>query len=78
MIPTLLTTTSVFIIALIAAHPVDIDGIRELVFGSLGKLKGERDITLGFIDVLRYDFIEKDRSRSIYFTQDWVSLPGGR
>ncbi|KAG4109420.1 hypothetical protein ERO13_1Z050192v2 [Gossypium hirsutum] len=33
--PTLLTTTSVFIIAFIAAPPVDIDGIREPVSGSL-------------------------------------------
>ncbi|KAL3498054.1 hypothetical protein ACH5RR_040786 [Cinchona calisaya] len=40
------------------------------------KLEGERDITLGFVDLLRDDFIEKDRSRGIYFTQDWVSLPG--
>jgi hypothetical protein len=31
MIPTLLTATSVFIIAFIAAPPVDIDGIRKLV-----------------------------------------------
>ena len=35
MIPTLLTATSVFIIAFIAASPVDIDGIREPVSGSL-------------------------------------------
>ncbi|MBA0698177.1 hypothetical protein Goari_021681 [Gossypium aridum] len=35
MIPTLLTATFVFIIALIAAPPVDIDGIRELDFESL-------------------------------------------
>uniref|UniRef100_A0A7N0UC23 Ribulose bisphosphate carboxylase large subunit C-terminal domain-containing protein n=1 Tax=Kalanchoe fedtschenkoi TaxID=63787 RepID=A0A7N0UC23_KALFE len=41
-----------------------------------GKLEGERDIILGFVDLLRDDFIEKDRSRGIYFTQDWVSLPG--
>ena len=34
-IPTLLTATSVFIIAFIAAPPVDIDGIREPVSGSL-------------------------------------------
>jgi 2-polyprenyl-6-methoxyphenol hydroxylase-like FAD-dependent oxidoreductase len=34
MIPTLLTTTSVFIIAFIAAPPVDIDGIREPVSGN--------------------------------------------
>ncbi|KAK6162466.1 hypothetical protein DH2020_002307 [Rehmannia glutinosa] len=30
----------------------------------------------GFVDLLRDDFMEKDRSRGIYFTQDWVSLPG--
>ncbi|MCD9645238.1 hypothetical protein HAX54_034006, partial [Datura stramonium] len=35
MIPTLLTATSVFIIAFIATPPVDIDGIREPVSGSL-------------------------------------------
>ena len=35
MIPTLLTATTVFIVAFIAAPPVDIDGIREPVSGSL-------------------------------------------
>merc|ERR1711976_1038187 len=35
IIPTLLTATSVFIIAFLAAPPVDIDGIREPVSGSL-------------------------------------------
>ena len=35
MIPTLLTATSVFIIAFVAAPAVDIDGIREPVSGSL-------------------------------------------
>ena len=35
MIPTLLTATTVFIIGFIAAPPVDIDGIREPVSGSL-------------------------------------------
>ena len=35
MIPCLLTAISVFIIAFIAAPPVDIDGIREPVAGSL-------------------------------------------
>lgn len=35
MIPCLLTATSVFIIGFIAAPPVDIDGIREPVSGSL-------------------------------------------
>ncbi|PIM97657.1 Photosystem II [Handroanthus impetiginosus] len=35
MIPTLLTATSVFAIAVIAAPPIDIDSIREPVSGSL-------------------------------------------
>merc|ERR1711933_117151 len=35
MVPTLLTAISVYIIAFIAAPPVDIDGIREPVAGSL-------------------------------------------
>ncbi|PUZ70114.1 hypothetical protein GQ55_2G199600 [Panicum hallii var. hallii] len=42
----------------------------------VGKLEGEREITLGFVDLLRDDFIEKDRSRGIFFTQDWASMPG--
>ncbi|KAJ4731722.1 Photosystem II protein D1 [Rhynchospora pubera] len=47
MIPTLLTATSVFIIAFIAAPPVDIDGIREPVSGSL--LYGGNNIISGAI-----------------------------
>ncbi|MEN9235339.1 MAG: photosystem II q(b) protein, partial [Gloeomargarita sp. GMQP_bins_25] len=43
MIPTLLTATACFIIAFIAAPPVDIDGIREPVSGSL--LYGNNIIT---------------------------------
>ena len=35
MIPTLLAATACFIVAFIAAPPVDIDGIREPVSGSL-------------------------------------------
>jgi len=35
MIPTLLTATAVFFIGFTAAPPVDIDGIREVVCGSL-------------------------------------------
>ena len=35
MIPTLLTATSVFVMAFVAAPPVDLDGIREPVIGSL-------------------------------------------
>merc|ERR1712220_36494 len=43
MFPTLLTATSAYIIAFIAAPPVDIDGIREPVAGSL--LYGNNIIT---------------------------------
>ncbi|KAJ1253761.1 hypothetical protein BS78_K192800 [Paspalum vaginatum] len=42
----------------------------------VGKLEGEREMTLGFVDLLRDDFIEKDRFRGVFFTQDWVSMPG--
>ncbi|MBA0762682.1 hypothetical protein Gotri_012265 [Gossypium trilobum] len=42
----------------------------------VGKLEEERDITLGFVDLLHDDFIGKDQSRDIYFTQDWVSILG--
>ncbi|KMS93539.1 hypothetical protein BVRB_030460, partial [Beta vulgaris subsp. vulgaris] len=42
----------------------------------VGKLEGERDITLGFADLLRDDYTEKYRSCDIYFTQSWVSTLG--
>ncbi|XP_039063972.1 ribulose bisphosphate carboxylase large chain-like [Hibiscus syriacus] len=42
----------------------------------VGKLEGEREISLGFVNLLRYDFIKQDSSCCIYFTHDWVSLPG--
>jgi hypothetical protein len=50
MIPTLLTATTCFIIAFIAAPPVDIDGIREPVAGSL--MYGNNIITGAIIQVL--------------------------
>jgi ribulose-bisphosphate carboxylase large chain len=41
----------------------------------VGKLEGEREITLGFVDLMRDDYIEK--TVVVVFTlQDWVSLPG--
>ena len=43
MFPTLLTATTVYIIAFVAAPPVDIDGIREPVSGSF--LYGNNIIT---------------------------------
>ena len=31
---------------------------------------------MSFVDLLRDDFVVKDQSHGIYFTQDWVSLLG--
>jgi ribulose-bisphosphate carboxylase large chain len=41
----------------------------------VGKLEGERQTTLGVADLLREDFVPANRSRGIYFDQDWASLP---
>jgi ribulose 1,5-bisphosphate carboxylase large subunit (EC 4.1.1.39) len=42
----------------------------------VGKLEGDRAITMGFVDLIREDHIEQDRARGVYFTQDWASMPG--
>lgn len=41
----------------------------------VGKLEGDRAITLGFVDLMRDECVEHDRSRGVFFTQEWVSLP---
>jgi ribulose-bisphosphate carboxylase large chain len=42
----------------------------------VGKLEGDRQATLGILDLMREDFIPADRSRGVFFDQDWASLPG--
>ncbi len=42
----------------------------------VGKLEGDRNATLGWIDLMRESFIPEDRSRGIFFDQDWGSMPG--
>jgi len=42
----------------------------------VGKLEGDKASTLGFVDLMREDHIEADRSRGVFFTQDWASMPG--
>jgi len=42
----------------------------------VGKLEGDREATLGWIDIMRDSFIKEDRSRGIMFDQDWGSMPG--
>ena len=44
----------------------------------VGKLEGEREVTLGFVDLMRDPYTEKDRSRGIYFTQDRCGMGGTR
>ncbi|HEX9064229.1 MAG TPA: ribulose-bisphosphate carboxylase large subunit [Streptosporangiaceae bacterium] len=41
----------------------------------VGKLEGERETTLGVVDLLRDSFVPANRARGIYFDQDWASLP---
>ncbi len=42
----------------------------------VGKFEGRREVTIGFVDLMRDRVIEKDRSRVVYFThRDWGSLP---
>jgi ribulose-bisphosphate carboxylase large chain len=42
----------------------------------VGKLEGDREVTLGFVDLMRDNIIEQDRTRGVYFTQNWAALPG--
>jgi ribulose-bisphosphate carboxylase large chain len=61
----------------VLAKALRISGGDHLHSGTVvGKLEGEREITLGFVDLIRDDYISKDRSRGIYFAQDWSSIPG--
>ena len=42
----------------------------------VGKLEGDRNATLGWINLMRDKFIKEDRSMGIFFDQDWGSMPG--
>ncbi len=42
----------------------------------VGKLEGARDATLGWIDLMRESFVPEDRSRGIFFDQDFGTMPG--
>jgi len=61
----------------VLAKALRISGGDHLHSGTVvGKLEGEREITLGFVDLIRDDYIAKDRSRGIYFAQEWAAIPG--
>ncbi len=42
----------------------------------VGKLEGDREATLGWISLMRDSFTKEDRSRGIFFDQDWGHMPG--
>jgi ribulose-bisphosphate carboxylase large chain len=42
----------------------------------VGKLEGDREATLGWIDLLREPYIKENRARGIFFDQDWGAMPG--
>jgi photosystem II P680 reaction center D1 protein len=76
MFPTLLTATSCYIIAFIAAPPVDIDGIREPVAGSL--LYGNNIITGSVIpssNAIGMHFYPIGSSFNRRVVIQWWSLP---
>jgi ribulose-bisphosphate carboxylase large chain len=42
----------------------------------VGKLEGDREATLGWIDCMRESFIPENRGRGIFFDQDFGHMPG--
>ncbi|MDH3793046.1 MAG: form I ribulose bisphosphate carboxylase large subunit [Rhodospirillales bacterium] len=42
----------------------------------VGKLEGDREATLGWIDIMRERFVPENRARGIFFDQDWGTMPG--
>ena len=42
----------------------------------VGKLEGSREATLGWIDFMRDRVIKEDRSRGVFFDQDFGAMPG--
>ena len=61
----------------VLAKALRLSGGDHLHSGTVvGKLEGSREATLGWIDIMRESFIKEDRSRGIFFDQDWGSMPG--
>ena len=78
MIPTLLAATACFIVAFIAAPPVDIDGIREPVAGSL--LYGNNIISGAVVpssNAIGLHFYPIWEAASLDEWLQWWSLPTG-
>merc|ERR1711881_5097 len=61
----------------VLAKCLRLSGGDQLHTGTVvGKLEGDRQTTLGYIDNLRESFVPEDRTRGNFFDQDWGSMPG--
>ncbi len=61
----------------VLAKTLRLSGGDHLHTGTVvGKLEGDRQATLGWVDLLRESFVAEDRARGIFFDQDWGSMPG--
>ncbi|MHB8295246.1 MAG: form I ribulose bisphosphate carboxylase large subunit [Acidimicrobiales bacterium] len=61
----------------VLAKALRLSGGDHLHTGTVvGKLEGDRPGTQGWVDLLRESFVPEDRSRGIFFDQDWGSMPG--
>nr|YP_009667524.1 ribulose-1,5-bisphosphate carboxylase/oxygenase large subunit [Trentepohlia odorata]QCW57827.1 ribulose-1,5-bisphosphate carboxylase/oxygenase large subunit [Trentepohlia odorata] len=61
----------------VLAKALRLSGGDHLHSGTVvGKLEGDRDITLGFVDIMRDNYIERDRERGVFFSQEWMGLGG--
>jgi len=61
----------------VLAKALRLSGGDHLHTGTVvGKLEGDRQATLGWIDLLRERRVAEDRSRGIFFEQDWGTMPG--
>lgn len=61
----------------VLAKALRLSGGDHLHSGTVvGKLEGDREATQGWIDCMRESYIEEDRSRGLFFDQDFGSMPG--
>jgi len=52
-------------------------GVDHVHAGTVvGKLEGDPQMIRGYYDTLRLDHVEENPDTGIYFTQDWLSMPG--
>jgi ribulose-bisphosphate carboxylase large chain len=59
----------------VLAKALRMSGGDHLHSGTVVKLEGEREVTLGFVDLMRDNYIEKIVA-VVFYTQDWCSMAG--